>query len=103
VVSDEMLAPLPVVMDRAGSVVGLSAACTETPLLGSATFTVFHNDTTTGFSVIINAASTRFRSAAQASGLDTFAANGRLDARVTTTLDWQPTSNDCEAVITIQY
>jgi hypothetical protein len=97
------MAPLPVVMDRAGSVVGLSVACTATPMLGSATFAVFHNGVTTGFSVIINAASTRFSSAVQASGLDTFAANGRLDVRVTTTATWAPTSNDCEAVITIQY
>jgi hypothetical protein len=96
------MAQLPVVMDRAGSVVGISVACTATPLLGSATFTVFYNDATTGFSVVVGAG-TRFNSAAQASDLDTFAANGRLDVRVTTTANWWPPSNDCEAVITIQY
>jgi hypothetical protein len=103
VVSDELLAPLPVVMDRAGSVVGLSVACTEARTGGTATFTVFHNGATTGFSVTLDATNTRYNSATQASGLDTFVANGRLDVRVTTSSSWTPTSNDCEAVITVQY
>jgi hypothetical protein len=103
VVSDEMLASLPVVMDRAGSVVGLSVACTEARTAGSATFTVFHNGATTGFGVTINATNSQFASATQASGTDTFAANGRLDVRVTTTAAWTPTSSDCEAVITVEF
>jgi Collagen triple helix repeat (20 copies) len=105
VVSDELLAQLPVVMDRAGSVVGMSVACTEARAGGSATFTVFHSGATTGFGVTIDASNPQFNSATQVSGADTFAANARLDVRVTTSSspDWQPTSNDCEAVITIQY
>jgi hypothetical protein len=103
VVSDELLAQLPVVMDRAGSVVGLSVACTEARTAGTATFTVFHNGTTTGFGATLDASNPQFNSATQAAALDTFAANGRLDVRVTTSSDWNPTSADCEAVITVQY
>jgi Collagen triple helix repeat (20 copies) len=104
-ISDELQAQLPVVMDRAGSLVGLSIACTEARTGGSATFTVFHNGASTGFGVTIDGTNTQFNSATQASGVDTFAANGRLDVRVTTSSSpsWQPTSSDCEAVLTIQY
>jgi hypothetical protein len=104
-ISDELQAQLPVVMDRAGSVVGMSVACTQARTAGSATFTVFHNGASTGFGATIDGTNTQFNSAAQASGADTFAANGRLDVRVTTSSspDWQPTSNDCEAVLTIQF
>jgi hypothetical protein len=104
-ISDELQAQLPVVMDRAGSVVGISVACTAARTAGSATFTVFHNGASTGFAVTIDGTNTQFNSAAQASGADTFAANARLDVRVTTSSspDWQPTSNDCEAVLTIQF
>ena len=98
-----MMAPLPVLMDRAGSVVGLSVACTEARTAGTATFTVFHNGASTGFSLTLDATNPRYNSTVQAYGLDTFAANGRLDVRVTTTASWTPTSTDCEAVITIQY
>jgi hypothetical protein len=98
-----MLAQIPVVLDRAGSVVGISVACTEARTAGTATFTVFHNGATTGFGVTIDATNPQYNSATQASGLDTFAANGRLDVRVTTTALWAPTSADCEATITVQY
>jgi hypothetical protein len=83
--------------------VGLSVACTEARTAGTATFTVFHNDATTGFSLTLDATNPRYHSVVQASGLDTFAANGRLDVRVTTTSSWIPTSTDCEAVVTVQY
>ena len=104
-VSDELQAQLPVVMDRAGSVVGMSVACTEARTGGSATFTVFHNGASTGFGVTLDGTNTQFNSATQASGADTFAANARLDVRVTTSSspDWQPSSSDCEAVLTIQF
>ena len=94
---------LPVVMDRAGSIVGVSVACNAARTAGTATFTVFLNGATTGFTVVLDATNTNNFSNTQASGADPFGANGQIDVRATTTSTWTPTSTDCEAAVTVQY
>jgi hypothetical protein len=95
--------PLPVAMDRAGSIVGVSVACSEARTADTATFTVFLNDATTGFTVVLDATNTNDFSNTQAAGADAFAANGRIDVRETTGSTWAPTTTDCEATVTVQY
>jgi hypothetical protein len=94
---------IPVVMDHAGSIVGVSVACSAARTAGTATFTVFLNGLTTGFSVVLDGTNTNNFSNTQASGTNPFAVTGRIDVRETTTSTWAPTTTDCEATVTVQY
>jgi hypothetical protein len=94
---------VPVVMDRPGSIVGISAALNAPRSAGTLTFRVFNTGIDTGFSVVIGAVNPQFNFATQAAGQDTFVAGDRLDIRVTTSGNLNPTSLDGEAVVTVQY
>lgn len=94
---------LPVVMDRAGSILGISVAANAARSAGSATFEVWKNAVATGLTAVLNAATPQFTWATQAVDADTFVAGDRLDVRVTTTGDWAPTTTEVEAVITVGY
>ena len=94
-------AQLPVVMSRAGSIVGLSVASSEARTAGTATFEVYKDGTATGLTAVLNAIDTQYVDASQAASLDTFVAGNRLDVRVTTDGSWAPATADVEAVITI--
>jgi Collagen triple helix repeat (20 copies) len=96
-------ARIPVVLDRPGSVVGFSIACTEDRISGTATFNVFLNGVSTGFGVTLDETHTRYHSATQPSTEDPFSANDHLDVRLTSDAAWRPVTNDCEVTVTVQY
>lgn len=73
----------PVVMPRAGSIVGISIAMRTARTGGSLTAEVFKNGTATGMTVAIDGTNTQYHYATQASGLDTFNAGDRIDVRAT--------------------
>lgn len=93
-------AQLPVVMPRAGSIIGLSIASSEARTAGTATFEVYKNGAATGLTAVLDGTDTQYAYAVQAASLDTFVAGDRLDVRVTTDGTWAPTTADVEAVIT---
>lgn len=92
---------VPVVADRAGSVVGISVAGDAARTAGAVTFEVYINGAATGLSVTIDGTNTQYHYATQASGLDTYAAGDRIDIRyqVTTALN---TKIGYEAALTLQ-
>jgi hypothetical protein len=94
----------PVVMDRAGSIVGLSVDAGTARSGGSATFEVWKNGVATGLTTTLDATNTQTNFVAQAKDLDTFVAGDRIDVRVTTDASWAPvTANNLECAVTVQY
>jgi hypothetical protein len=86
----------------AGNIVGISIAGSAARAGGSATFTVFKNDSTTGFTCVIDGTNTQYHKCTQASGTDTFAAGDYLDVRITTDLAWTPTTNEYAVEIWVE-
>lgn len=82
----------------AGNIVGISIAGSAVRTAGSATFTVFKNDGTTGFTCVIDGTNTQYNDCTQASGTDTFAAGDFLDVRITTDLGFAPSAANEYAV-----
>jgi hypothetical protein len=103
---------VPITMDRAGSIVGIAMTCDTAFTGGSATFRLF-KATGTGaasagtLNVTISSASAapanQYRTATEAAGIDTFAANDRLEMHYTSTANMAPNNIDCEATLTVQY
>lgn len=94
---------IPVVMDRAGSVVGLSVSCSEARTSGSMTFEVYINGAATGFTATIDGTNTQYVSSTQVGGLDSFTAGDRLDVRATDAVLQPDSSNYIEASITVEF
>lgn len=92
---------LPVVVDRAGSVVGISVASTATRTAGTMTFAVYKNGVSVGLTVVLDGTNTQYFYTTQASETDTFAAGDRLDVRATDS-SWTP-SSFFEACITVDF
>jgi hypothetical protein len=94
----------PVVMDRAGSIVGISVDANAVRTGGIATFEVWKNGVATGLTTTLDATNTQTNFAAQAKDLDTFVAGDRIDVRMTTDASWTPvTANSIECAVTVQY
>ncbi len=94
---------IPVVMSHSGHIVGVSVAASEVRTAGTATFEVFKNTVATGLTTVLDGTDTQYASSTQATSLDTFVADDRLDIRVTTDGSWAPTTADVEAAITVQF
>ena len=94
---------LPVVVDRAGSIIGVSVASAEARSAGTLTVEVYKNGVATGLTAVIDGTNTQYGYGTQAVGSDTFTARDRLDVRVTTDGTWAPTTADIEAKITVGY
>lgn len=94
-------AQIPVVMDRAGDILGIAVASSEARTGGTATFEVYKNGVATGLTVTLDGTNTQYNSATQAAGTDSYVAGDRLDVRVTTDGTWAPTTADVEAVIIV--
>lgn len=92
---------LPVVADRAGSVVGISVAADAARNAGSMTFEVYINGSGTGLTVVLDGTNTQYHYTVQAAGLDTFSAGARLDVRATNA-SWGPAGAQFEASIIVQ-
>lgn len=94
---------VPVVMDRAGSIVGISVAGDITRTAGTATFEVYKNGTGVGLTCVLNGTDTQYAYGVQAGGTDTFVAGDRLGVRVTTDASWAPTTMNVDAQVTVQF
>lgn len=102
-VSGAVMFAMPIVMDRAGSVVGLSASVGSVRTAGSLTFEVYKNGTGTGLTVAIDATHTQYYYAVQAAGADTFVAGDRLDVRLTNSSFTSAGVAYTEATITVAF
>lgn len=85
------------IMPYAGSVVGITVDSNEARTAGSCTFEVYIGGAATGLTAVIDGTNTRYHYGVQAIGLDTFAAGALVEARVTSTADWTPTTADLNA------
>lgn len=94
---------IPVVMDRAGSVVGISVALDQARTAGTLTVKAFIDGTDTGLSAVVDGTNTQYSYATQAAGLDTFAAGGRVDVRATNSSFAPAAGNEFEATVVVQY
>ena len=89
-------------MPYAGNIVGISVGGNAARTAGSATFTVFKNDSTTGFTCVIDGSNTQYNKCTQSSGSDTFSAGDLFDIRVTTDLTFAPTTTEYAVEIWIE-
>lgn len=98
------LATVPVVMDRAGSIVGVSTAGTSARSAGTLTVEVYKNGSGVGLTAALDGTNTQYHYGVQATGSDTFVAGDRLDVRVTTDGSWaQAGSTGIEASINVAF
>lgn len=95
-------AAVPVRVDRAGSVIGISVAATDARTAGSVTFEVYKNGSGTGLTVTLDGSNTTYNHATQAVGLDTFAAGDRIDVRATKSAYTPATNARFEASVTLE-
>jgi len=94
-------AQIPVVVTRAGAIVGLAVAASEVRTAGTATFEVFLNGVATGLTAVLDATDTQYAFATQADTADPFVAGDRIDIRVTTDGTWAPTTVDVDCSVVI--
>jgi hypothetical protein len=92
---------IPLVVDRAGSIVGISVAGSSARTSGTLTFEVYKNGVATGLTCALDASTPQYTFTAQASGLDTFVAGNRIDVRGTNA-SWTPNVT-LEACVTIAF
>lgn len=98
-------ANIPVVMHRAGSIIGISAVVASSRTAGSLTFEVYKNGVATGLTVTIDGTNPTQHFSVQAAGLDTFVAGDRIDVRGTDAANtFAPDSNNyCEATVEVLF
>lgn len=93
---------MPVVMDRAGSIVGVTVTASTARTAGTLTVEPYINGVGTGLTAVLNGTNTQYVASSQSSGLDTFVSGDRIDVRYTTS-SWTPTSAGIEATVIVQY
>jgi hypothetical protein len=84
----------------AGEIVYMSVGGSNARTNGSATFTVFLNGATTGFTCVIDGTNTQYHNCSNSG--DTFVAGDVIDVRVTTTGTWSPTNAEWDVVVYAQ-
>lgn len=96
--------PVPVVMDRAGSIIGIAINALNARTAGTMTVEVYKNGAATGLTAVIDGTNTQYAYGVQATGLDTFVAGDRLDVRGTSASFAPATGSDSIAAsITVAY
>lgn len=81
--SSAAYAQVPVVMERAGSIIGVWVAAANARTAGTLTVEVYINGVASGLTAVLNGTDTQYAYGTQAAGADTFSAGARVDIRAT--------------------
>lgn len=87
---------------RAGSITGVSVRTSSPRTAGTLTATVYRDGAAIGLTAVLDGTNTIFKATTQGMDVNTFAAGGRLDVRLTTSADWAPTTADIRAAIEVE-
>lgn len=90
------------VVDRSGSIVGVSCRLSSVRTAGTLTVEVYKNGVATGLVAVIDATHTQNGIGTQARGLDTFVAGDFIHLQYTT-VGFTPTANNLIADLTVSY